>query len=323
MLATLGTAPIVSRAYDPNCKASLVGGIIRHIKKPGDRAKYFQALTLFVHCADCVDKDVITEMIDLGTNFASEYEDADAITNLIRSMIILKMDNGDAVQPNDSRTAFAIRAGLLDLCLNMIVRFGGANNARGIVAGVALILHNVYLLSFHKKTSKAIGDARGHLLKEFRQMKENQQLTNECKQALCMIQSIIAITSTNCFVCNKETERKDMKKCAACKSVCYCSEECQRKDWLSPHAQDCKTFIDGKDTLHSPLCSNEREAANLKDLERNIRMTQKRLYLGYADTIRLELAAKESRSEYVVHFDLGRWPLQPTLRVYTDFFLVI
>ena len=95
------------------------------------------------------------------------------------------------------------------------------------------------------------------------------------------------------------------------------------KNWLSPHAQDCKTFIDGKDTLHSPLCSNEREAANLKDLERNIRMTQKRLYLGYADTIRLELAAKESRSEYVVHFDLGRWPLQPTLRVYTDFFLVI
>ena len=59
----------------------------------------------------------------------------------------------------------------------------------------------------------------------------------------------------------------------------------------------------------------------MKDLERNIRMTQERLYRGYADTIRLQLAAaKESRSEYVVHFDFGRWPVQAKLRVYTDFF---
>ena len=74
---------------------------------------------------------------------------------------------------------------------------------------------------------------------------QNKQLTNndECKTALFIIHSIIDTTSTNCFVCNKETVRKDMKKCAACRSVCYCSEECQRKHWQRSHAQDCKTFI--------------------------------------------------------------------------------
>ena len=74
-------------------------------------------------------------------------------------MITQKIDHGDAELPNDSRTAFAIHAGLLDLCVEMIARFGGDKNARGIVCWITSILRNIYLLSFHKKTSKAIGDS--------------------------------------------------------------------------------------------------------------------------------------------------------------------
>ena len=317
MLGDIGSVPIVSRAYDPYCKVSLVGGIIRRMKKSGVLRKYFQSLSSLIKYADCVDKDVITEMIDYGYNFTSQYEDADAITHLICSMITKKMEDGSQ-QPNDSRTAFAIRAGLLEYCTSMIARFGGDKNARDIMGNVSSILQIVYFLSFHKKTSKAIGAKRRHLISERERLKENQQVanerSNECNLALSIIQSIIAITSTNCFVCNKETERKDMKTCVACKSVCYCSEECQRKDWRKKHEMTCKTFIDGKDKLHSPLSSNERDTAKLKGLRKNIRMTQKRLFLEHANTIRLQMAAKQSpRSEYIVHFDLCQRPLVVTV----------
>ena len=113
-----------------------------------------------------------------------------------------------------------------------------------------------------------------------------------------------------------------MKKCAACRSVCYCSEECQRKHWQSIHEQDCEIIIDGMYKLHSPLCSNEREAAKLKGLERNILMTQKRLYLKHADTIREQLAAKEPPlSAYLVHFNLSQCPLAVTVMAYTEYFV--
>ena len=326
MLGDIG--PIVSRAYDPNCKVSFVGGIIRHMKNLGDRRKYFQALTIFIHCADCVDKDVITEMIDYGFKFTSEYEDANVATQLIFSMISQKMEDGSQ-QPNDSRTAFAIRAGLLDLCMKMIACFGGVNNAGRIMISVSSILQNVYFLSFHKKTSKAIGAKRGHLISELERLRENQQLTNndsnECKLALCMIQSIIDITSTNCFVCNKVTERKDMKKCAACKSVCYCSKECQRIDWQNGgHDCACEIIIDGMNkvdphSLDTSLDTSEREAAKLKALERNMMMAQNSLFLEHAGTIRERLAAKGLPcSEYLVHFDLGQCPLAVKVMKYNE-----
>ena len=327
MLGDIGSVPIVSRAYDPNCKVSLVGGIIRQMKKSGDRAKYFQALTLFVNCADCVDKDVITEMIDYGCNFTSDYDDANVATQLICSMITRKKEDGSQ-QPNDSRTAFAIRAGLLEYCTSMIARFGGDKNARDIMGNVSSILQIVYFLSFHKKTSKAIGAKRRHLISERERLKENQQVanerSNECNRALSIIQSIIAITSTNCFVCNKETERKDMKKCAACRSVCYCSEECQKKDWQSGcHDCNCNNIIDGYHQVLLPEFrdNNEKETAKLKGLERNILMAQKQLYLEHAETIGEQLAAKEPpSSEYIVHFNLSQCPLAVTVMAYTEYF---
>ena len=109
-----------------------------------------------------------------------------------------------------------------------------------------------------------------------------------------------------------------MKKCAACKSVCYCSEECQRIDWQCTHEQECEIIIDGM-YLHCPLCSNEREAAKLKGLERNIMMAQKRLYLEYADTIREQLAAKEPpHSAYIVYFDLSQCPIAVKVIAYDE-----
>jgi hypothetical protein len=38
---------------------------------------------------------------------------------------------------------------------------------------------------------------------------------------------------------NLETEPKEFKKCSRCKSVAYCSIDCQKKDWKAQHKSTC------------------------------------------------------------------------------------
>uniref|UniRef100_A0A1J3C7D3 ubiquitinyl hydrolase 1 n=1 Tax=Noccaea caerulescens TaxID=107243 RepID=A0A1J3C7D3_NOCCA len=45
-------------------------------------------------------------------------------------------------------------------------------------------------------------------------------------------------TATECAVCGKHST----KKCSRCKSVRYCSSECQKSDWSSGHKRKCKVF---------------------------------------------------------------------------------
>ena len=116
-----------------------------------------------------------------------------------------------------------------------------------------------------------------------------------------------------------------MKKCAPSKSVCYCSKESQKKDWQSGgHACSCNKIIDGYHQLLLPelRVNNERETAKSKGLERNLMMAQKGLYLEHADTIRLQLAAKEPpHSTYIVRFSLSQCPIGVTVMAYAEYFV--
>jgi hypothetical protein len=43
-----------------------------------------------------------------------------------------------------------------------------------------------------------------------------------------------------CRHCNSEDLKLELKKCSQCKSVQYCSEECQVADWRAEHKKECK-----------------------------------------------------------------------------------
>ena len=43
---------------------------------------------------------------------------------------------------------------------------------------------------------------------------------------------------SHCGYCGET--RPDMKKCARCKSVLYCSKACQQLDWKKSHRKSCK-----------------------------------------------------------------------------------
>lgn len=50
-----------------------------------------------------------------------------------------------------------------------------------------------------------------------------------------------------CGRCRKESESASLNKCGGCKSVVYCSKECQTLDWKAGHRQICKVLVGGAD----------------------------------------------------------------------------
>ena len=65
---------------------------------------------------------------------------------------------------------------------------------------------------------------------------EQQRIVND-KLALCHFARELA---KRCHVCHKQAD--DIKKCACCKSVWYCSRDCQRSHW-SEHEATCKPWV--------------------------------------------------------------------------------
>ena len=57
-------------------------------------------------------------------------------------------------------------------------------------------------------------------------------------EAIKMLKSVEAHLCSTCALCHKRLN-SDGKKCVKCKSVYYCSKDCQVKDWKNKHKSEC------------------------------------------------------------------------------------
>ena len=89
------------------------------INPPINEGGLFKLLQLLIETGDCIDKDVIMGMIDLGVNHVQDYDGAVVVARLSAIMLLKRPSN----KPSDIRTAFAIRFGLVEMCLNLIEQF--------------------------------------------------------------------------------------------------------------------------------------------------------------------------------------------------------
>ncbi|GLB33165.1 putative MYND finger protein [Lyophyllum shimeji] len=46
--------------------------------------------------------------------------------------------------------------------------------------------------------------------------------------------------TVTCYFCNKDLPNSQMKHCARCLLVTYCSKECQTLSWKASHKQSCR-----------------------------------------------------------------------------------
>ena len=331
-LETIGSTPIINKEYDPECKISLVVGLIRQVKNEGWTMNTSISLRLLV---SCVDKDVITDLIDLGIS-TSEDKWAAHVALLLNYMI-LKRFNNKKWYANDTRVAFAIRSGLIELCLTFIERFGvmesfdkKKDNEESLFVYIKKTLSSVYWVGLHKKTAKAIRNKGCSIEQELTRLEQNTEITNNvnCKKLLDMVRSILNLNGSYCCRCNKSLSRTGVKLCNGCGLMSYCSRACQKKDWLNGHNESCcKTYNNERSGLyqgrHWPkiMPENERAAAKFKELEVNMNMIQLKLFHDHSETILSQVSSLDiPLYDCVVYFDLREYPLVVKVKKWTEFY---
>jgi len=314
-LLAFGTTPIVSRGYDSTCMVSFVAGLIRYTKTHDWGEHEVRILELFIHDTDLVDKDVIIEMIDWGMNYAN-YDDALEVAYLSTSMVIERT----SCRPCDTRIAFSIRHGLVEMCLNFINQVKEEysreddEDSASLSTYIENIFVNIHYMSLYQKTAKAIRSKRRSIQEKIVSVEEMNNVISypKCKKLLDMIRGIVDLNGLYCCRCNKSLCRTDVKVCNGCLRMSYCSTDCQREDWMNGHDINCC-----KTLKHVPLGQfqgrlfpvavpdNERTAAKLEELEKNQTMIQLKLFLDNAEGILKQAEAMElPLYDCVVTFDL-------------------
>jgi hypothetical protein len=361
-LRSIGTSPIVSTDYDPTCTTSFVGGFIRLVKDKGSchREPSSSILEHLIADADCVDKDVINEVIDLGTNHAFDFESAEFAAKL--STFIICGEVGEEIQPSDTRIAFAIRAGLVEMCLNFIRRFGHKSFYRktdgdSLAGAIWYILLCTSDISLHQKTAKAIRSKKDEFQNQLGRLEKIATNNNtDVGMLLDMVKSILNLNGSYCCRCNKSLSKTEVKQCNGCSRMVYCSIACQKEDWLNGHNLTCcKSYTDAtagqfqgrvlpSTTLDKdehiltydkdgrfqgsvqPVVpipeENERATTKLVELEKNITMIQLKLFLDNSETI-LSQAKVLNLPLYdcIVVFDLRRFLTRVEVKKYTDHYM--
>ena len=155
---------------------------------------------------------------------------------------------------NDTRVAFAVRSGLIEMCISIIERFGRSrlfSMSRGdensLFQEIQRTIKTVYLISLHKKTAKAIASKREVIAEELLRLRDpivlNHSDYDYKKKLLHMIRCILDISGTYCCRCNKSLSRTEVLQCNGCGCMVYCSKSCQKEDWLNGHNLTCNKSL--------------------------------------------------------------------------------
>ena len=334
LLESIACTSIVSKEYDPSCMVSYVAGLMRLVKATGD-TKYLVQVENLMRRTDCVDKVVITEIIDCGINHTADYSSASSLAGFLFLMVLNETTHTKKGLLSDSRAAFAIRAGLIELCLTFIERFEDIIRTKtALFDRIHNVFKAVYFISLHLKTAKAIGSKRNSIQKELNRLEENADISNnfKCKKLLGMVRCILDINGAYCCRCNKLLASEEIKRCNGCNCMTYCSTSCQKEDWSKGgHSLTCsiKNCTDAErdwglfQGRFQPVTipENEREAMKLEGLEQNINMIQRKLFLDNAESILSQARSLDiPLCDCVVAFDLGCYPLAVEVKRYTEHF---
>ena len=270
-LETIGTTPIINKEYDSECTTSFVVGLIRQTKIKGWSIEISTTLQRLISNVSCVDKDVITELI---VGFNSDDKWIAHVAVLLRYMILKRLNNNGNFYSNDTHAAFAIRSGLVELCLTLIERFGLSesfdkkkDNVSSPFVSIKGILTNIYWIQLHKKTSKAIRSKRSSIEQELARLGQNTDITNNvnCKKLFDMTMAILDLNGSYCCRCNKSLSRTEVKLCNGCGLMSYCSRACQREDWSNGHSLTCcKSYTDEIAGQFQGRCNTSRRKKSFK-----------------------------------------------------------
>lgn len=164
-LLEIATMPSVSRAYDPNCSTPFIHGLVQHIQnsivnEKDDKNDLFYILKHFT-MVDCLDKNVIASIVKMGNYEALDHSDASRIIEVCLH-IVAASPNGwltwNAGFLDDKRFSYAIDAGLFEMFLVLLERFGerSGNKEDSLIKAMTHIMNAANMAMFFKRTAKSI-----------------------------------------------------------------------------------------------------------------------------------------------------------------------
>jgi hypothetical protein len=308
LIKKIANIPVVSRAYNPECNINYIVGMVRMLKHvdsrdSADRKDHFATLIMLT---DCFDYDAIAEVIEFGSKFIADIDDAITITKILRNV-------QGKVYPIDRRIAFAIKSGLLEMCFDFLTRFTcdptvqllardpKRDDLIGCLVGIA---DNIKSVALHKNTSKAIRDRRSQIFEALTTLVP-QLKSVQSAQFVEILSSIMDLNEGSCSRCNKSIEWRTALFCEGCRRVAYCCVKCQKKDWKhGTHSSDCSLLARSGDVLGLTRFAvrRSRNISELTGLRNNIVTSQKKLFLRHESSL---LSRWSDRSDYIVVFNLS------------------
>ncbi|KAL7554364.1 hypothetical protein ACHAWF_017811 [Thalassiosira exigua] len=193
--------------------------------------------------SECVDKRVIIQCMKYAWSVTSDFEETKRVACYLKLTLFplssLPLASGKQKEhlgrfPRDSRYAIAIGSGLLELCMDLLLRFGMHKDLFDIISDV---IQGANTLAFVPKTAKSIAEQR-HSLKHFIESRSHaiDELDDECRACVDAIERMATsskssdasswqrlLAGTHCMNCDKQLEKKEAKKCSGCKVASYVS----------------------------------------------------------------------------------------------------
>lgn len=267
-LERIGLAPVIDHRYvdfDEKNQIAFVTGLFELLKARDHDIDELLFLLFQLVAANCVDKQTILGIIELGPEIVSSPQDAAKVVRIICFALI------GETKPFDDRFAFAVKEGVFQLVLEFIVRYGDDSQ---FIMATEKFFKVAVPTALEQKSFKAIQNCAPRIRAA---AQGALPLTrNESRQFVQKVLEVLKVTShtgsdegiavmTACRQCKKLLVVEEAKRCSRCKLATYCSKDCQRENWIKgEHKIECSKMK----ALHVIA---EEQGASKKDVARALK----------------------------------------------------
>ena len=237
-LELIASTKIVSEKYNPDCKVNFAAGLFDLIK--ADPSEYVLLNLWFivrhlVWAQLCIDRATIVRIVKHGLTNVKFSIDAYGLVDVLHLALVPRPETaGRGRNLDDDLFAAAIKAGLIEMCLHLILRFGANSENEpphdGWLDTLGYLLDGASAVSLFKKSAKAVTEHRSEIQEVLRSAVGKTE--GKSSKLVEKVRSIVSINMEtgkktektlsdslkleHCDRCLKELQADQIKLCSKC-----------------------------------------------------------------------------------------------------------
>ena len=239
-LYDMAATSIVNKRHDKQCNTNFIVGLLQRLKtddefKSGSIRHRSNLLLWHLVAAGSVDKEVIKEVCDVGSNYVFNKGDAGFQTTMC--FVMLNPANGESgVRPNVNHYAYGISVGCFEMLIDLLLKYSwdGSDGSEHMIANMESIFDNASSIMSERKVARAMSDRREKINESLVPLESK---INQCYGRSVILTRIVrGIRSMvdgrtdvdlpfnyakgyACQTCHAMLDDKTLRRCGKCKSV--------------------------------------------------------------------------------------------------------